>query len=318
MRKFLIKGLKVLVIVISVLMVIPYLIPTSFEDEIPCLPYENSVFFNTEDDVILHTQVYKPQEKELKKIVMIHGLGASTYSFSNNALALQESGYFVVSVDLPAFGYSSKDQGINHSQIENAKRIWQLLDKLDQDLDSNEPWTVVGHSMGGSTSLAMANQYPDRISSLILFSPAIVQRSNSFSWILKSPIGQWLKVFLRYNIITEKNITDILESAYYDSPTQQDIDNYLAPLQTTTTPQALLDFVITSENVSIEQLIPQDLDIHLIWGDSDTFVPPEQIETIKENYAIASVTLLENGGHNAHERDESVHQLMLDILNDNQ
>lgn len=318
MKKFLTRFLKVLIAVIGVLIVIPYLIPTSFEHEIPCLPYENSVFFNTEDDVILHTQAYNPSEKELGKVVMIHGLGASTYSFSNNALALQESGYFVVSVDLPAFGYSSKDKGINHSQIENANRIWQLLDKLNQDLNSDEPWTIIAHSMGGSTSLAMANQYPDRISSLILFSPAITQRSNSFSWVFKSPIGQWLKVFLRYNILTENNIANILESAYYDSPTQQDIESYVAPLQTTTTPQALLDFVITSENVSIDELIPQDLDIHLIWGENDTIVLPEQIETIEENYDIASVTLLEDGGHNAHEKDKSVNQLMLDILSDKQ
>ncbi len=318
MKKFLPRFLKVLIVVVSVLIVIPYFIPTSFEHEIPCLPYENSVFYNTEDDVILHTQVYNPQEKEVGKVVMIHGLGASTYSFSSNALALQASGYFVVSVDLPAFGYSSKDKGINHSQIENAKRIWQVLDKLNQDLNSNEPWTIVGHSMGGSTGLAMANQYPDRISSLILFSPAITQRSNNFSWVFKSPVGEWLKVFLRYNILTESNIANILESAYYDSPTQQDIENYLAPLQTTTTPQALLDFVTTSKNVSIDQLIPQDLDIHLIWGENDTFVPPEQIEAIEENYDIASITLLEEGGHNAHEKNKTVHQLMLNILSDYQ
>src|SRR5690554_2805174 len=217
MKRVIKKVAKVLLTILVGLMILPYLIPTNFEDEIPCLPFENSYFFKTEDEVILHTQRYVPAQKENGKVLMIHGLGASTYSFANNAPVLQENGYFVVSVDLPAFGYSSKNQGINHSQIENASRLWQLLDAIDQELDSNQPWTIIGHSTGGSTSLAMANQQANRIASLILFSPAIVQRSNNQSWIFKSPVGEWLKVFLRYFIITENNIANILERAYVDS-----------------------------------------------------------------------------------------------------
>ena len=314
MKRILKNVLKALVIIIALLMVIPYFITTSFPSEIPSLPYENSVFYNTEDNVTLHTQVYEPEGEPVGKILMIHGLGASTYSFSTNAPFLLENGYYVVSVDLPAFGYSSKEQGINHSQIENAKRLWELLDNHDIKLESNEPWSIVGHSMGGSASLAMVNQNPERIQSLILFSPAITQASSNFSWVFRSPIGQWLKVFLRYNIIREDRIKSFLKSIYNGEPTQQDITGYLTPLQISTTPQALLDFVVTSENVQITDLVPQDIDIHLIWGENDNIVPPEQIKVIQDNYSIASLTILKDGGHLVHEKDPLANQIMLDIL----
>lgn len=296
------------------MMVIPYFIPTNFANEIPCLPFENSVFYRTSDDVILHTQVYKPESELKGKVLMIHGLGASTYSFSHNAPVLQDNGYFVVSVDLPAFGYSSKDKGINHSQIENAKRLWELVDDWDRQLDSQTPWTIVGHSMGGSTSLAMSNQNPFRIQSLILLSPAITQTSNGFSWLFKSPLGQWLKVILRYNIIRPKNIESFLVKAYDFAPTKEDIAGYLTPLQTTTTPQSLVDFVVSSKNVSIDQLIPKNINIHLVWGEHDSIVPPSQIKVIEKAYPIASVTMLKDGGHCAHEKDPAVNQVLLDIL----
>lgn len=314
MKQVLKNVLKALVIIVALLMVIPYVIPTSFETEIPCLPYENSAFYNTDDGVILHTQVYGPEATPLGKVLMIHGLGASTYSYATNAPFLQENGYYVVSVDLPAFGYSSKDKGINHSQIENAKRLWELLDHHDQQLDSNEPWVIVGHSMGGSTSLAMSNENPERIRSLILLSPAITQESSNFSWAFNSPIGQWLKVLLRYSILSEGSIESILERAYTGNPSEEDIAKYTAPLQTTTTPQALVDFVMSSENVMIDDLVSQDMEIHLVWGEKDTIVSPEQIEIIQDSYSIASITMLIDGGHNAHEKDPQANKIILDIL----
>lgn len=314
MKKKTKKILRILGVTLVVLLVLPYAIPTSFEAEIPCLPFENSAFFNTEDEVILHTQVYEVDNEPLGKVLMIHGLGASTYSYQNNAPVLADNGYYVVSVDLPAFGYSSKDKGINHSQIENAKRLWELLEHHNSKLNSDTPWTIVGHSMGGSTSLAMVNQQPENIQSLLLLSPAITQRSNDYSWAFRSPIGQWLKVLLRYVIIDEDRIESILESAYTDGPSKEDIQGYLAPLQTSTTPQALVDFVISSENVRIDELVVDDIPIHLLWGEKDSIVPPDQIPLIQEAYPIASTTMLVDGGHNAHEKDPAVNQIMLDIL----
>ncbi len=308
------KILRYFLSFILFLLILPYIIPRDFPTAIPEKPYANSVFFTTDDGTRLHGQLFLPDQTIQGKIIMIHGLGASTFSYRNNAPFFAEQGYLVLTVDLPAFGYSSKERGIQHSQAQRANYLWQWLDDMDTLYPNDLGWHLVGHSMGGSTVLAMANQKPQSSASMNLIAGAVTSNNPNVSWLLKSPIGEWLKVALRYAIITEDRFASILESAYNQVPDQAAIDGYLAPLQVSTSPTALVEFVMSAENVLISELNQNNIPLNLLWGEKDTWVSTEQIDIIQSFAAVDFVYIFDDEGHCVHETSPEFNSILLNAL----
>ncbi len=81
-----------------------------------------------------------------KAVILIHGLGRSSKSFSGMAAALSEDGYTVIGFDYPSTRISIP---------ESAEYLHSVLASLD-DIDSID---VVGHSMGGLLLRAYIMQY---------------------------------------------------------------------------------------------------------------------------------------------------------------
>ncbi|OGS54995.1 MAG: hypothetical protein A2Y20_07870 [Firmicutes bacterium GWF2_51_9] len=125
-----------------VLMILPYFIPISTSNELPDLPYPNSRFFSSSDNVKIHYRVVAPETIK-GKVLLVHGLAASTFSYRNNVDALVDDGYLVVAIDLPAFGYSDRRRGLKHTQVNRAKWLWELLDVVDESLSEDGPWSVI-------------------------------------------------------------------------------------------------------------------------------------------------------------------------------
>ena len=306
------KVIKIALMIFVFILIVPYFIPRDFDVSIPEKPYVNSSFYTTQDGTKLHAQIYEPETAMLGKIVMIHGLGASSFSYRNNAPFFAERGYLVVAIDLPAFGYSSKATGIDHSQVKRAEYIWEWLNELDM-LYGAEAWHLVGHSMGGSTVLAMSNQKPSSVLSMNLIAGAVTQDASRSAWWIDSPLGEWLKVALRYLIINEDRFSSILMGAYNQTPSKEDVLGYLRPLQTQGTIQALLEFVKTSDNVTIDELIP-DLPLHLFWGEEDTWVGVENIALIESKANVDAIVRFEGAGHCVHETDPSFNEELLKLM----
>ncbi|MFD7732551.1 alpha/beta fold hydrolase [Kitasatospora phosalacinea] len=95
-------------------------------------------------------------------LVLIHGSGDSSGSWSPVVPALADR-YHVVRVDLPGHGRSLPAS--SYDVPEQAGRLAALLDGLGL-----RPVTVVGHSSGGYTATALAEQRPDLVGSLALIS----------------------------------------------------------------------------------------------------------------------------------------------------
>lgn len=307
------KALKIIGFVLLFLLIVPYFIPRDFSNEIPEKPFSNSRFFTVDETIQIHTQIYPYQNEYKGKIVLIHGLGASTSSFRHNAPFLSEQGFYVVSIDLPAFGYSSKDKGIDHSQINRSKLIWEVLDQLDQENKSTDPWHLVGHSMGGSTILAMAEEEPSKVKTLNLIAGAVTSDTSNSSWWINTPLSEWLKVALRYYLISDKQISSILESASLISPSTEDVKYYIEPLKVKGTINALIDFVKTSDNFLISELSPTDIPINLFWGKKDTWVSVDTIEEIKKYVEVNSIELFDEG-HLVHETSSDFNSKLLGVL----
>src|SRR5690606_24147837 len=100
-------------------------------------------------------------------VVLIHGLLGSTLDWEGTLDALAAAGYRAIALDLPPFGLSAKSPELDFLAAAQAERVVGLMDAL-----GIEQATIVGHSAGGPVAGAIAERYPDRVTRLVLVSPA--------------------------------------------------------------------------------------------------------------------------------------------------
>jgi len=99
-------------------------------------------------------------------IVMIHGLGGTLWNYTY-ALVDKLSGEFrVIAVDRPGSGYSARADGAPANLVAQASSLAKFI----RALGLKQP-LLVGHSLGGALSLAIALDHPDCAGGLALIAP---------------------------------------------------------------------------------------------------------------------------------------------------
>ncbi|MGQ0686454.1 alpha/beta fold hydrolase, partial [Bradyrhizobium sp.] len=99
-------------------------------------------------------------------IVMIHGLGGNLLHFGYAMADKLANDYRVILVDRPGAGYSTRPEDAPATLTAQAKTIATLIRRLDL----KQP-LLVGHSLGGALSLAIALDHPDCAGGLALLAP---------------------------------------------------------------------------------------------------------------------------------------------------
>ncbi|GHF23365.1 acyl-CoA esterase [Kordiimonas sediminis] len=135
-------------------------------------------------------------------VVLLHGLFGSADNLGALARALEED-YQVIAVDLRNHGRSDHADDMTYPLL--AADVIELLD----DLGLDEDVYLVGHSMGGKTSMQTALTIPERIGKLVVLDIAPVQYSHGHDSILagmqavsekgaegRKPAGEILKQFI--------------------------------------------------------------------------------------------------------------------------
>ncbi|WP_171126215.1 MULTISPECIES: alpha/beta fold hydrolase [unclassified Ruegeria] len=99
-------------------------------------------------------------------IVMIHGLAGQLQHFTYAMVDMMADDYHVIAVDRPGCGYSTRDTGDLGQLHQQGRMIQELL-----DAKGVENAVLVGHSLGGAVSLAMALDNPGKTKALALLAP---------------------------------------------------------------------------------------------------------------------------------------------------
>jgi pimeloyl-ACP methyl ester carboxylesterase len=305
------RWLKRIGIVLIALILLLYVIPTDYTPVIPQSPYANSRFIAVGDNITLHTQIVDT-DKTQGKVLLIHGFMASTYSYRDVIPQLSSAGYAVVAVDLPSFGFSTKSTSAELTQANYAKWLSTLMSTLDEEWNDDRPWKVVGHSMGASTSITLAENSPQKIESLTLIAPAINQGNPSIGWLLYTPIGQGLKVALRYALLTPSNFKSLLTGAMGRTPTDDEVIGYLKPFQVQGAIDALVRYVQTAKNTTLSD-VELSLPVYVLWGEEDTWVPIENLVDIETKLNVVGIKRYPNAGHLPHETETTFTSDLLDL-----
>ncbi|MGC1332733.1 alpha/beta fold hydrolase [Pseudomonas sp.] len=99
-------------------------------------------------------------------VVLLHGIGSGAGSWLEVAMQLGQ-GARVIAWDAPGYGESTPLAPTAPRAEDYAERLMQTLDSLNI-----QRCVLVGHSLGAITAAAFARLHPERVSRLVLISPA--------------------------------------------------------------------------------------------------------------------------------------------------
>lgn len=261
----------------------------------PDLPHREQSRFIRIDGVSLHYQ----EAGEGDLLVLIHGFGASTVSWSFVFRALAER-HRVIAVDLKGFGLSGAPRDRRYSLQAHTAVIAHLLDHLGV-----QEAAVCGNSLGGSVALKLALDRPDLVSRLILIAAAVDvgSREQTLLRVFRRPgVGESIaSVMLASSWFVRREMMRIYRVCAR-TITDERVRLYHRSLATAGTHYAALS--------TLRQWHVSDLDDQLthvrqpalvLWGAGDRVVPVETARALAAKLRCAELVILEGCGHSPEE-----------------
>lgn len=281
-----------------VVCVLPYLIPLG-ESQLEISPDElvsqHGRFLDI-DGMTIYVEEQNPESGQAT-IVLIHGLGGSTFSWRRNAPFFAAQGYRVVSLDMKGFGLSYKDFASDYSHPAQARLLADVLARLGIDQAY-----FVGHSMGSNVMLHFAHLYPEKVLGLISVEGAVSLKQGLMhpSALLSFPPFKRAGQVLLSRYGTKERIGRILRSAYYEQEivTAEVIDGYYNRLVIGQWTQSLLAMTRDmSENTITFALEDLEFPTLILWGQNDTWVKRADIDRWRDEIPSAEFHAIPESGH---------------------
>jgi pimeloyl-ACP methyl ester carboxylesterase len=293
----------------------PYLIPISpLEDVVPPAELaEADSQFVTIDDVTVH---YKTAGNGNEVLILLHGFGASTFTWHGVLLPLAQN-YTVVAYDRTGFGYSSRpvseEWGTKnpYSPLSQVEQLIALMDSL-----GIEEAVLVGSSAGGITAALTTVYYPERVKSLVLVAAAIFQGGPP-RWLrpaLRIPQVKRLG-FLAMRYYYTYFFDEIHKRAWHDPSqrTPEIRDGYAKPLKAENWDRALWEYVFAYEPLNLGNRLNEiKIPVLIITGDDDRIVPLRGSKKIADQITHADLVIMPDTGHLPHEENP---ELFVSIVN---
>jgi pimeloyl-ACP methyl ester carboxylesterase len=223
----------------------------------PQKPYDNSHYARP-DSVTIHYRTWNGDLPNPKgKVLLIHGFCGSTFCWRNSYDTLVKSGYKVVAIDLPGFGYSERSATLNQSQSYRAK------------------WNIVGHSMGGGTAEAVALTEPSRTKSLTIVAGMVFVNNKDVNSVIvgltNSKLYKSLLLsYMEHTYLSFHNFRKELKSIYGYLPDTATVNEFLKPMAIEGSAETVINLIANAKEIrplNAEGL--KDLNVLVIWGKKD-------------------------------------------------
>lgn len=243
--------------------------------------------------------LYYSDEGEGAPVLLLHGFGASTFTWRYIAPELVKK-HRVIAVDLKGFGQSDKPFDEHYSARDQAELLTQLIE--EQDLRN---LTLIGHSFGGGVALMLALQEDERlkgrIAKLILLDTiAYPQEIPTFFHMLNMPVVSQIGVRM---VPVEAQIRVALKIAYYDDSKIDDaqVAAYAKPLRSAAGKHAVIHTARQIVPPDIEALSERYKSIQLptliLWCDHDRIVPLDIGLKLRRSLPKSTLRIIGACGH---------------------
>lgn len=285
-----------------IILIVPFLIPVPpLEGTIPAgqLADADSKFIEV-NGLNVHYKMFGQGEPVF---ILLHGFGASLFSWHEVTAPLAEYGT-VIAYDRPAFGLTERPmewEGESpYSPQSQVELVIGLMDAL-----GIEKAILVGNSAGGTISMQVALQYPDRVQALILVDPAVYAGGGAPAWtrpILNTP--QMNRVGPLISRQLQARGPEFIELAWHDPSkiTPEIMEGYQKPLQAENWDKALWFLTVSSRESGLAERVGElTLPTLVITGDDDRIVPTEQSLKLADELPNAQLVVVPQCGHVPHE-----------------
>jgi pimeloyl-ACP methyl ester carboxylesterase len=237
--------------------------------------------------------VHAEQSGEGEPVVLLHGFGASTYSWRQVIPALAR-GHRVVAIDLNGFGYTQRPRSReSYTREGQAKLVLDTLDALGIARAH-----VVGHSYGGGITLYLAARHPERFRSMVLVdssAPTYANDRRSRTAALRPLDAFYVRaVAIRPEAIRkallrsfwdDSKVTPELVRAYADRVAVEGVGDAFYGLTAPVPP---------GEPVELEKIAVPTL---VVWGDHDELIAPAAGRQAAARLPHSDFVLIKDCGH---------------------
>lgn len=128
--------------------------------------------FITFNGTRVHVKVVEPDTELKYRVFVISSPMTSAFSWRKLTPELSQQGCMTVIMDLPGFGMSDCGENVPQDNETRAQIGWGIIDEVDSAIgEGDATWHIMAHGTACQTALAMANMYPDSVSSMIYISP---------------------------------------------------------------------------------------------------------------------------------------------------
>ena len=256
--------------------------------------------------------VYAEQVGHGEPVLLLHGFGASSYSWRKVMPDLADE-YRVVALDLFGFGWTERpENGRPFTRDDQVEIVLGVMDSL-----GIESAHIVGHSYGGAITMALAAEHPERVRSMVLVDSAAVDFPMiRRKWFARVGLFNW--IYVRGLALKPETVESAFHRAYYDESliTDELIRAYLDRLRvegaarayrglTRPLPPNLEPREIRYENLAVPTLV--------LWGAQDEVVGPEVGRYHADLMPDCRFVAIEGAGHSPMEEKpiEFVEQLTM-------
>lgn len=264
-------------------------------------------------DLPLHVETRGRAPGDGDTFVLLHGYGASSFSWRTWVPSLAARGH-VVLVDLKGFGRAPRPDDDRYGPADQAALVHRLV--LDRDL---RDVTLVGHSLGGGvaliTALRLLEEHPLRLRRLVIVAgAAYLQRMPPFVALARRPrLSRALLRLLGARFVAR----EVLRSCVYDvtTVTREQVEGYAEPLRAPHAARGLLRTALRIVPSDLEALTARYREITvptlLLWGRWDRVVPLSVGRRLARTLPDGRLVVLEACGHvPAEERPEASLQIL--------
>lgn len=298
----------------------------------PIPPEDTTVVeFTTGDGTQLHVEIDEPDPSVVNPVTIVfaHGYALSMLSWGFQRQALRGRARLVF--------YDQRSHGRSGRATFDSHRVDQLGSDLGEIIASvapTGPLMLVGHSMGGMTIMALAEQQPELFARRVLGVALVATSAGGLGRIsfVPGPLGQavshvapGIAAFLaKQKDLVERtrrsgsDLALILTRAYsFGSNTSDDAARFVSAMIDATPIDVLAEFLpaLQDHDKRAALHVIEGCELLVVVGSADRLTPVEHSEAIVRVLPNAEFVVIPDGGHMIQvEFPEIVDELLLELL----
>jgi pimeloyl-ACP methyl ester carboxylesterase len=294
--KYLIKGFKIILILVT-LIIISFILLFGHRDlplnELKAKYTNTSSSFISVNGMDVHFRDEGNQADSIP-IVLIHGTGSSLHTFDSWTNSLKKSNR-VVRLDLPAYGLTGPFPDRHYSMAHYTNFLMAFLTALEI-----KQCVLAGNSLGGEIAWNFTLEQPEIVKKLILIDAAgypLSSKSVPIAFKLaQTPVLNKLLTYITPRFLVRASV----ENVYFNKSKVTDslVERYFELTLRKGNRQAFVDrFRMSKDSSAYKNIKFIQQPTLILWGAKDLLIPIENAYKFHEYLPNDTLVILEDTGH---------------------